>query len=411
MNKKPLLVSAFVLVLATVAYAAGYDQINSGWLKIGNGSTASKQLEFNVGNTTDDPIVSGNSTNDLLMSVNSVRLLERPTNGANYIALGWPASLSGDTTLTLPSSTDTLVGKATTDTLTNKTLTSPTLNGALISSGNVGSTGVGFNGSIGGVTTVVASASAGTTTMTLPAATDTFVGKATTDVLTNKTLTGNTAVNLISGSGTLTLNTTGTITVPNGTDTLVGKATTDTLTSKTLTSPTLTTPALTGNWTATGNLTHTSANSIANLINATGTGVSNVLTLRTGNGTTSSSNAYTEYDTAQTAGQTWDVGLVGNSNFTVYNQTAGSERLSLSTTGNLQLAGSAIHSTSGAAGIFWITNGSTASTCSTLCSNAASANGFTASQSRCIAEFQGGVSTACDAAATASRRCLCSGEN
>jgi hypothetical protein len=76
-----------------------------------------------------------------------------------------------------------------------------------------------------------------TGTVTVPNATDTLVGKATTDVLTNKTLSGNTATNLISGSGTLTLNTTGTITVPNATDTLVGKATTDTLTNKTITAP------------------------------------------------------------------------------------------------------------------------------------------------------------------------------
>lgn len=74
-----------------------------------------------------------------------------------------------------------------------------------------------------------------TGTITAPNATDTLVGKATTDTLTNKTLTGNTAVNLISGSGTMILNTTGTITLPNATDTLVGKATTDTLTNKTLT--------------------------------------------------------------------------------------------------------------------------------------------------------------------------------
>lgn len=59
--------------------------------------------------------------------------------------------------------------------------------------------------------------------------------------LTNKTLSGNTAVTLISGSGTLTLNTAGTITLPNATDTLVGKATTDTLTNKTLTSAVLNT--------------------------------------------------------------------------------------------------------------------------------------------------------------------------
>lgn len=62
-----------------------------------------------------------------------------------------------------------------------------------------------------------------------------LIGPATTDTLTNKTLTGNTAANLISGSGTMTLNTSGTITVPNGTDTLVGKATTDVLTNKTIT--------------------------------------------------------------------------------------------------------------------------------------------------------------------------------
>lgn len=79
-----------------------------------------------------------------------------------------------------------------------------------------------------------------TGTVTLPNATDTLVGKATTDTLTNKTISGNTATNLVSGSGTLTLNTTGTVTVPNATDTLVGKATTDTLTNKTLSGNTAT---------------------------------------------------------------------------------------------------------------------------------------------------------------------------
>lgn len=73
---------------------------------------------------------------------------------------------------------------------------------------------------------------------------DQLVGRATTDTLTNKTLTGNTAVNLISGSGVLILNTTGTITVPSATDQLVGRATTDTLTNKTLTSPAINTATI-----------------------------------------------------------------------------------------------------------------------------------------------------------------------
>lgn len=61
-----------------------------------------------------------------------------------------------------------------------------------------------------------------------------LIGPATTDTLTNKTLSGNIAASLQSGTGTITFNTNGAITVPNGTDTLVGRATTDTLTNKSI---------------------------------------------------------------------------------------------------------------------------------------------------------------------------------
>lgn len=49
------------------------------------------------------------------------RLFEDADNGSNYVSLIPAASLASDFVLTLPSATDTLVGKATTDTFINKT--------------------------------------------------------------------------------------------------------------------------------------------------------------------------------------------------------------------------------------------------------------------------------------------------
>lgn len=105
---------------------------------------------------------------------------------------------SNQAILTLPTSTDTLIGRVTTDTLTNKTLTAP----------------------------VILTISINTGLLTLPTGqpTDTLVGRLSVDTLSNKTLT-NPVISTIINTGTLTL--------PTSTDTLVGRSTTDTLTNKT----------------------------------------------------------------------------------------------------------------------------------------------------------------------------------
>ena len=66
--------------------------------------------------TLTDPILSPTAT-----TAGKVEFLEGTNNGTNKATLIGPAS-TADVTLTLPASTDTLVGKATTDTLTNKTI-------------------------------------------------------------------------------------------------------------------------------------------------------------------------------------------------------------------------------------------------------------------------------------------------
>lgn len=134
-------------------------------------------------------------------------------------------------TITVPDANITLVGTSNTQTLSNKTLDNSTTltikDSNLTLQDNVDVTKQAVL-QLSGITT-------GTTrTFTLPDATTTLVGTDATQTLTNKTLTGNTAVNLVSGSGTFVLNTTGTITAPNATDTLVGKATTDVLTNKSI---------------------------------------------------------------------------------------------------------------------------------------------------------------------------------
>ena len=77
-------------------------------------------------------------------SVSNIKFYCESSN-AHYTALQSAAhsAYGGNVTLTLPTTTDTLIGKTTTDTLTNKTLTSPTLTTPVFSGAATGELKVG----------------------------------------------------------------------------------------------------------------------------------------------------------------------------------------------------------------------------------------------------------------------------
>ena len=115
-------------------------------------------------------------------------------NNAHYVALQAPAhaDFGGNVTITLPSTTDTLIGRATTDTLTNKTLSSPTLTGTIVGNVSASITSTGSFGALnidGGHFTSASLAAGGTS----------FDGTLVSGSFLNKTdLSG--SLNIISGS-------------------------------------------------------------------------------------------------------------------------------------------------------------------------------------------------------------------
>ena len=146
------------------------------------------------------------------------------SSNAHYAALQAPAhaDFSGNITITMPSTTDTLVGRATTDTLTNKTLTSPTITSGVLTTPQINDTSADHQY----LFAVSELAADRTVTLPLLAGDDEFVFKDHTQTLTNKTLTSATLTGLfgsvqsLSGAGAVNLTDTVTELTTTGADAL-----------------------------------------------------------------------------------------------------------------------------------------------------------------------------------------------
>ena len=200
-------------------------------------STASEQGDLDVTSAAGKlNYHNGTSSSPVVTEAHSATLTNKTidTAGPNTLKVNGNtlSASAGTATVTIPNSTDTLVGRATTDTLTNKSLSDSTT--AIVDATDP-TKQIAFDaaGTSGTKTTLTGSQTVNRV-LTLPDATDTIVGKATTDNFSNKTIdTANSNTVKINGNSLTASAGTATITVPNSSDTLVGRATTDTLTNKT----------------------------------------------------------------------------------------------------------------------------------------------------------------------------------
>jgi len=103
-------------------------------LNVGSGKTLTVAGTLTVTGTATLPAAAtaGGAT---VVTVSGTQTLTNKTLTTPVIS-----TISNTGTLTLPTSTDTLVGRATTDTLTNKTLTSPAISGGTIDNAVIGGT-------------------------------------------------------------------------------------------------------------------------------------------------------------------------------------------------------------------------------------------------------------------------------
>jgi hypothetical protein len=199
----PLIAGILALIGCMAFGAVAFDRFR-GYVKLGQGESGDKTLEFDTGDGVNNAQITADDTGHIRLSDASTRLMELPANGVNYVELAVPTALAGNTTLTLPG-------------------TAPGATSSILSSNTSGTLAWL---SCATANTVLRAGS--------PASCSALVSADIPTTLTGKTLTGNTAANLISGSGTLVLPTSGTATIPNGTNTIATVASAQTIQSKTI---------------------------------------------------------------------------------------------------------------------------------------------------------------------------------
>ena len=117
--------------LSAGANALFICQDDTDWDSLGGGFFTPTSTNTLTNKSLTAPIITGSSS-----AAGTVLFKEDTDNGTNSCTLSGPQS-TADVTVTLPAATDTLVGKATTDTLTNKTLTAPVISGSSSAAGVV----------------------------------------------------------------------------------------------------------------------------------------------------------------------------------------------------------------------------------------------------------------------------------